>query len=145
MEELPSLEDDGLITPEIGPWGEVKYRLVALYSALFAKAMKNKWESLIYIDLFSGAGRARIRGTKRIVTASPLIVLGLPDKFDRYIFCEKERTKINALKERVVRDYPDVDVQFIEGDANEHITEILTKLPAYRKDFHVLAFCFVDP
>lgn len=145
MEEVKAIEDDGLITPEIGSWGEEKYRLVALYSALFAKSMKNKWECLIYLDLFSGAGRSRIRSTMKIVNASPLIVLGLPDKFDRYIFCEKEPDKIHSLKERIERDYPNADALFIEGDANEQIAEILKKMPAYRKDFRVLAFCFVDP
>jgi len=53
MEELTALEDDGLITPEIGSWGEEKYRLVELYSTLFAKSMRKKWECLVYIDLFS--------------------------------------------------------------------------------------------
>ena len=62
MEELPALADDGLITPEIGSWGEEKYRHVALYSALFVKSMRNKWDCLAYIDLLSGAGRSRIRG-----------------------------------------------------------------------------------
>ena len=55
------------ITPDIGSWGEEKYRHVALYSSLFVKSMRNKWDCLVYIDLFPGAGRARIRSTARIV------------------------------------------------------------------------------
>ena len=145
MEELSAIEDDGLITPEIGSWGEEKYRHVALYSALFAKSMRNKWDCLVYIDLFSGAGRSRIRGTSRIVNSSPLAVLGLPNKFDRYIFCEKARGKCDALKKRIVREFPGLDTHIIAGDANEKVDEILEKMPSYRRDFRVLAFCFADP
>ena len=145
MEELSAIEDDGLITPDIGSWGEEKYRHVALYSALFAKSMRNKWDCLVYIDLFSGAGRSRIRGTSRIVNSSPLVVLGLPNKFDRYIFCENERRKCDALKKRILREVSGLDTHVIDGDANEKVDEILERMPSYRRDFRVLAFCFADP
>jgi three-Cys-motif partner protein len=145
MDESAALDDDGLITPVIGSWGEEKYRLVALYSSLFAKSMKNKWECLVYIDLFSGAGQSRIRGTRRIVNASPLIVLGLSDKFDRYIFCEKARRECEALQKRINREFPDTWTHVISGDANLKLDEILAKMPDFRKNFRVLAFCFVDP
>jgi len=145
VEETAAIKDDGLLMPEIGSWGEEKYRHVALYSALFVKAMRNKWDCLLYIDLFSGAGRSRIRGTTRIVNASPMVVLGLYDKFDRYIFCEKERKKSEALRKRIKKDFSHLDTNVIYGDANKKVTEILGKMPAYRKDYHVLAFCFVDP
>ncbi len=145
MDETSGIEDDGLITPEIGSWGEEKYRHVTFYSALFAKSMRNKWDSLVYIDLFSGAGRSRIRGTTRIVNSSPLTVLGLSNKFDRYIFCEKDRRKCEALKKRIGRDFPELDAHVIDGDANDKVAEILDKMPSYRKDYHVLAFCFADP
>jgi three-Cys-motif partner protein len=94
---LPELEDDGLLTPEVGEWAEEKYRLVGLYDELFPKSMKGKWGSRVYLDLFSGAGRARLKGTKRIVPASPLLALSVSDKFDRYIFCEMESEKLSAL------------------------------------------------
>jgi three-Cys-motif partner protein len=145
MAEIVAIEDDGLITPEIGSWGEEKYRHVALYSSLFAKSMRKKWECLVYIDLFAGAGRSRIRGTKRIVNSSPLVVLGLPDKFDRYIFCEKEHQKCSALENRIKREFPDADSHVIEGDANQKVDEILAMMPDFRRDYRILAFCFADP
>ncbi len=145
MEELPALEDDGLITPEIGAWGEEKYRLVALYASLFAKSMRKKWDCLVYIDLFAGAGRALIRKRKHIIPASPLVVLGLPERFDRYIFCERDTAKLAALKERIARGYPKSLVHIIAGDANERVADILGAIATPSKDFRVLAFCFVDP
>lgn len=145
MEELSIIEDDGLITPEIGSWGEDKYRLIAFYSSLFAKSMRSKWECLVYIDLFSGAGRSRIRGTRRIVNSSPLRVLGLPDKFDHYIFCEKKPKTCEALKKRIERDFPDTNTYVIDGDANQKVNEILAKMPSFKKSYRVLALCFADP
>lgn len=145
MEEIAHIEDDGFITPDIGSWGEEKHHHVALYASLFAKSMRRKWDCLVYIDLFAGAGRSRIRGTPRIVNSSPLVVLGLPDKFNRYIFCEKEHEKYEALQKRIKRKFPDTDFQVIEGDANQKVDEILSSMPDFRKNFHVLAFCFADP
>jgi hypothetical protein len=48
---LPALDDDGLETPEVGSWGEDKYRLVRNYAQLFAQSMRGKWECLVYVDL----------------------------------------------------------------------------------------------
>ena len=75
--------------PEIGSWGEEKYCLVRNYAQIFASSMKDKWHCRVYIDLFSGAGRAKIKDTGKIVDGSPLIALGIENPFDRYIFCEQ--------------------------------------------------------
>src|SRR5207253_4930431 len=104
MTKLPEIEDDGLFTPEIGAWGEEKYRLVSIYDKLFATSMKGKWDCRVYLDLFAGAGCARIK--KRIIPASPLLALDISDKFDKYIFCEIDPRKIQALEQRVLKAHP---------------------------------------
>ena len=78
IEKLPNLEDDGLLSPEIGAWAEYKYRLVWNYATMFATSMKDKWDARVYIDLFAGAGRAKIENTSQIVPASPLLALDIP-------------------------------------------------------------------
>lgn len=143
--KLPELEDDGLSTPDISEWGEEKYRLVGYYSTLFANSMKGKWGSRVYIDLFSGAGRARIKDTNRILPASPLLALDVKKKFDRYIFSEKDPGKAAALEERVKRDYPSVDSHVIVGDTNHNVDKIIQLIPTARPGFTVLSFCFADP
>lgn len=142
---LPLLVDDGLITEEIGDWGQEKYRLLNLYGQLFSASMKNKWQCRVYIDLFAGCGRSRIKGTSRIVLGSPFVALGVDPTFDKYIFCEKDSEKLHALAVRVARDYPNANVDFQPGDANELIGQVLEKIPQHAKDFKVLSFCFVDP
>src|ERR1044071_4890492 len=143
--QLPELEDDGLLTPEINSWGEEKYRLVSTYASIFATSMKRKWQCRVYVDLFAGAGRSRIKRTKRIVPASPMLALNVPDRFDKYIFCEIDPFKNEALKKRVSRDYSEVDVEYIDGDTNNSIHKILEKIPIGHRDYKVLTFCFVDP
>ncbi len=124
--ELPTLVDDGLITEEIGGWGEEKYRLLGLYAQMFAASMKDKWECRTYIDLFAGSGRAKIKGANRIVSGSPLVALSVNPAFDKYIFSA-------------------ANVSFVSGNANESLSQILEKIPQHTKDFRVLSLCFVDP
>lgn len=131
--------------PEIGSWGEEKHRLVQNYAQIFATAMKGKWQCRVYIDLFSGAGRAKIKETGKIVDGSPLIALNIDNPFDRYIFCEENAKNIEALTNRVKEHFPMMDSHFVHGDANNSVKEILDLIPAYSPGFKVLAFCFVDP
>ncbi|MCI0350857.1 MAG: three-Cys-motif partner protein TcmP [Acidobacteriales bacterium] len=143
---LPAnLENDGLTTPEVGAWSEDKYKLVNLYANLFATGMKSKWDERVYIDLFAGAGRARIKGRNKIVLGSPLIALTVNDPFDRYILCESDSEKLNALKKRAQAIAPQARVEYVLGDCNARVDEIIAKMPAFSKAHRVLSLCFVDP
>jgi three-Cys-motif partner protein len=140
-----TVEDDGLIIPEVGVWGETKYKLVGGYCEIFSTGMKNKWGKLVYIDLFAGAGYAKIKGTNRILKSSALIALSVNHQFDKYIFCEESEEKLNALKIRVEKEFPEADVEYVLGDSNKNIDEILSKVPKHSVNESVLRFCFVDP
>ena len=148
MEEFnPIIEvgDDGLSAPSVGIWSQKKYKLVGGYAHLFTKSMRKKWQQLVYIDLFAGSGYTKISGTNKILKTSPLIALSITTKFDKYIFCEYNEKKLNALRDRVKREFPDENVEFILGDSNCKANEIRDKIPKYSKDNKVLSFCFVDP
>jgi three-Cys-motif partner protein len=145
IEPLVRVEDDHLSTPEVGDWSEEKYRLVAYYAKMFATAMKRRWDCRVYIDLFAGAGHARVKGTPTIVRASPLLAIGIPDKFDKYIFCEREPEHLEALKQRARQLDPNLDFSFIPGDVNRNVDQVLSAIPKPRRGFRVLSFCFVDP
>ncbi len=144
FESLQTLPDDGLSTPVIGAWGEEKYRHVELYAALFVKSMHAKWNALVYLDLFAGSGRSRIRGTNRIVNSS-LLVLGLSVSFDKYIFCEGVHDNVETLKKRCDRDFPMRYVTVVPGDANASVDKIIAVMPAIGRNQKVLGFCFLDP
>lgn len=107
--------------------------------------MKHRWGVRVYIDLFCGPGRARIRRTRRIVETSPLIALRVLDPFDKYIFCDKNQDSIAALRQRVERDFPAVDAAYFVGDCNDLIDEIVQDIPTASRSRTVLSFCFIDP
>ena len=139
------VEDDGLYIPEVGAWGDDKYKLLGGYSEIFTSGMKNLWDNLVYIDLFAGAGYARIKGTDKIRMSSALIAMSVNHKFNKYILCEEDEKCFIALKDRVGRHFPDVNVEFIPGDSNSNIEQIINAIPKHSKDEKVLRFCFIDP
>lgn len=139
------VQDDGLFTPEVGAWADEKYKLLGGYSEIFTTGMKNQWDKLIYIDLFAGAGYAKIKGTNRIRLSSSLIAMSVKHKFDKYIFCEEDPKCYNALKERVTRHFPEANVDFVFGDSNENVGKIIKTIPKHSKEETVLRFCFADP
>ena len=99
----------------------------------------------MYIDLFAGSGRSKIRGTTRIVNASPLLILDLPEVFDHYIFCEGETINAQALETRCQRDFPDRKVTVVAGDANASVDRVMKQMPQPGKNYKMLGFCFLDP
>ncbi len=139
------VEDDGLYIPEVGAWADEKYKLLGGYSDIFTTGMKNLWDSLIYIDLFAGAGFARIKGTSKIRMTSSLIALSTNHKFDKYILCEEDPKCFMALKSRVEKYFPEANVEFINGDSNRNIDQIIKAIPKHSRDEKILRFCFVDP
>jgi three-Cys-motif partner protein len=145
LQDLPILSDDELLTPPVGKWAVRKYKLVRYYSSLFATAMRDKWDCRVYIDLFAGAGRARIADTNTIHPASPMLALDVPHPFDKYIFCDIDAERLEVLQERVTTAFPGVDAAFILGDCNASIEDIMREVPAPGKALKVLSFCFVDP
>ncbi|HEX8673090.1 MAG TPA: three-Cys-motif partner protein TcmP [Longimicrobium sp.] len=136
---LPDAPDDGLHTPEVGEWGVEKYLRVWMYDEMFSTSMKGKWKRT-YVDLFAGAGHALLKDSGRTVLSSAMLALHVPHRFDRYVFCEADRTPMAALRERVGRAAPEADVVFLEGDANQIAPSIVNVIPP-----DSLAFCFADP
>jgi three-Cys-motif partner protein len=141
----PSPYDDGLYLNEVGVWVEDKHRLVELYEALFSTGMKFKWDVRVCIELFAGPGLLRVRETNRLLWGSPIRSLAVKDPFDKYIFCDANGEALNALRQRVARMFPSIDVSFVEGDCNGNVEQIKELIPVGSKSRKVLSFCFVDP
>lgn len=81
FDPLIKVPDDGLFTPEVRSWSLEKYKLVGSYCDIFTSGMKKKWDQLIYIDLFAGAGYSRIKETKKVYKSSALIAMSVPNPF----------------------------------------------------------------
>lgn len=147
FDPIITIQDDGLTIPEVGAWADTKYKLLGGYCEIFTTGMKNLWDNLVYIDLFAGAGYAKIKDTNNIRMTSALIAMSVSHKFDRYILCEKDEANFLALQERVKRHFPDLydRVDFVKGDSNENVEKIVSLIPKHSKEEKVLRFCFVDP
>lgn len=145
MNKLPELVDDGLETPVVGPQSEEKYRHIAYYVELFAKSMHKKWGSRIYIDLFAGSGRSKIKGTSKIVAGSPMLAIQVEHQFDKYIFCDIDEGNISALQKRAEAQSPSLNADYYCGDVNLRVADIVSAIPTATKDHTVLTFCLVDP
>jgi three-Cys-motif partner protein len=140
--KLPPATPDDLHTPEVGEWGRQKYLRHWIYADTFSQAMKNSYEHRVYIDLFSGAGKARIRETGELVLGSPLLALSVASPFTRYIFCESNEQNVEALRTRVERDFSWADVKIIHAPVERAVDQIISHLPASQA---TLNFCFADP
>jgi three-Cys-motif partner protein len=144
-EEVIVVADDGLIAPEVGEWSEEKYKLISSYAQMFSDGMKNKWDVRTYVDLFAGAGRAKIRGVDKFVDTSAILAAKTATPFDKYIFCDLNSDKLSALEARVSKNVPGLDVAYIPGDVNKSCEKILGAIPRPSKGKRVLSFCVVDP
>lgn len=145
LQKLDFCTDDGLFLPESRPWAEEKHLKICYYFQLFATSMKKKWANRVYIDLFSSAGKTKIRETDKIVPGSPFLALNIEDKFDRYVFVEKDEQSFQALKLRVNSNFPSENCVFINGDCNIEIQRIISSVPKFNRDNKGLSLCFADP
>jgi len=145
FDPLMKVPDDGLFTPEVRSWSLEKYKLVGSYCDIFTSGMKRKWDQLIYIDLFAGAGYSRIKETNKIYKSSALIAMSVPNPFTKYILCEQDSERFEALKKRVERDYNHLNYELLLGDSNQNIEAVIKSIPKFKKGNTLLPFCFVDP
>ncbi len=132
--------DDGLTLPEIGRWGKRKYHFLSRYLNLVSTAMKWKWKHRVYIDLFSGAGFARIRDSDEIVATSAVLAATTSDPFTSVIACERDSTKADALRQRLDR-LASAPFEVLNGDANEVVSKICSQVPLHNS----LSVAFADP
>jgi three-Cys-motif partner protein len=148
MEKFDSnilVNPDGDFTPLVHAWSLEKYKLVGSYCDIFTNGMKEIWDQLVYIDLFAGAGYAQIIETGKTYLSSALLAMSIPHSFTKYILCEADPERYNALKRRVERDFNHLDVTLINGDSNKIVDQVSNAIPPFKKGNTMLSFCFVDP
>lgn len=141
MMKLPAPPDDGLETPEVGEWARDKHHFLLRYIDAFTTAMRNKrWTGLHYIDLFAGAGIAKLKKSGTLDWGSPLIAAQARYPFDKLHLCEEKLASFRALESRLAPIVPRERFQLLMGDANEKVHEIVADIPA-----RTLSLAFLDP
>ncbi len=135
--------EDGLVIPEVGAWSRRKYHFLGRYLQAFTTAMKGKpqWKELHYIDLFSGAGVAKLRGSGQLVYSSALLAAQTENPFTQLHLCDANQDNVSALAARLAKFPQPMPPRILQGDANQLIHKLLEPVPA--RD--ALCMTFVDP
>ncbi|MBU0707226.1 three-Cys-motif partner protein TcmP [Patescibacteria group bacterium] len=144
-----SLEQSGGICPHVsapdgypfrcvGPWSFDKLKILERYIDMF-KAVSNKWNSLVYVDLFSGPGMCYDYQNEKWNESSPLIAVKYAKHFKKYIFVDKNKKSISYLKSRL-KGLENCKKEFIVGDCNDRIDDVLKLIPKGS-----LCLFFADP
>jgi three-Cys-motif partner protein len=105
--------------------------------------MKNKWANRVFLDLFSGPGRCRVRPQGDFEDGSPLIALSNP--FTHYFFVDISSYCTDALQKRISNSNLPTDKKqrIITDDANICIDEVMSSIESIGPE--TLGFAFIDP
>lgn len=144
MCEFTAIADDGPVY-ECHPWTLDKLHFLCHYLAVTTTAMvgSRHFDSLNYIDLFSGNGVCRVKGQPdgKRYPGSPILAAGCEKPFSNLFLVDTNPQNTAALEARLARLNPPGDVRTWSDDANVVVSEIAAELPLSR----ALNILFVDP
>ena len=95
--------DDGLPVQCVGEWAEDKYWFLGRYVEATRHARKKFWQNgnAVYVDLYCGPGRCRVRPTKKEVDNGAMKVMAHREvPFNEYHFVDAAPESVDALKQR---------------------------------------------
>jgi three-Cys-motif partner protein len=126
-----------------GQWSEVKLICLGKYLSAYLTVIMKKFprSTRYYVDLFAGPGQDEIRPSHRQIDGSPLRALNLKrGDFTKYIFVEEKPSYFEALSKRVAVHERGKAAEVLNGDCNELVRQIVSKIPQESP-----LFLFVDP
>lgn len=130
---------DGLLLRDAGYWSKDKLTYLARYMDIFTTSMRQKW-STVYVDLFAGPGKSKVRDTGEVIKGSPLLALDLAYTFNRYIFVEADGESLKALEKRIAAYQGKMEIYLKGVDCNTATREITSLIPSKS-----LTLVFIDP
>jgi three-Cys-motif partner protein len=125
-----------------GEWTVEKLDILSKYWSFYLTALKGQSFNKVYIDAFAGSGDVRL-GDGSTIDGSAKLALDASIKFDKYIFIEKDKTKIEKLKKLINDQYKELEnrTEVFLDDCNCKINE-LCKSFDWKKN---RAIMFLDP
>jgi len=137
-----------------GDWTTKKLQILEDYLKAYKIALKHQPFNLVYVDAFAGTGYRQTKKRSKeqslfteffeddietFHAGSARIALEIPDKFDEYIFVEKDSKKVEGLlKLKIEAD--DTNIRIINDDANSFLIEFCETLNRKTR-----AVIFLDP
>lgn len=141
-----------------GPWSEVKLDAVEYYLQCYTKALTPKNMDLWYIDAYAGSGDREaerevggmFEGTAistvvEVLDGSARRALKIQPPFKHFVFIEKDINRAAQLAQ-IKNDFPSVEIEVLQGDANREILKFVNREPWTRKArSNSRAVVFLDP
>jgi len=109
-----------------GDWTIEKLGILSNYLDFYLVALKNQSFNKIYIDAFAGTGYIKVGDSEELIEGSAKLALNATNKFDKYIFIEKNKKFAKELNDLVATDYSDLtDIITVKNeDCNTALQEI---------------------
>lgn len=146
-----------------GAWTDAKLarvgKYLSAYTKIFSTNPQARFFRTIYVDAFAGTGTrtaqraedpqdslfddvATDEEARQFKAGSVEVALGVSPEFDRYVFIESDRRKVEALRSQMAR-HPGrrEHVEILPGDANEALLH-LARATDWRRNRAVV---FLDP
>ena len=131
------------------PQTKTKLNILNNYLSAWAKIFgKQDWcKSIYYIDCFAGRGKYHNDGGLNVIDGSPLIALKIAkifkEKYNKKLVCYFAENDVEVFNE--LQNFTDVfktnvDFECTQGDINDVIDNVLTKIPRGNP-----VFFFLDP
>jgi three-Cys-motif partner protein len=142
-DERYSLDDQGLLVEDVGPWAADKLKIVTDYIQASSAARRAYLGSgAAYIDVFSGPGRSKIRTTGEFIDGSPIAAFkkarGSLGPFTEMYISDADGELLSSAETRL-RNLR-APVQAVPGPASIAMPKIVELLNSSG-----LHFAFLDP
>lgn len=138
------VENDGFVSGSESSWLIEKNRLIYGYFESFFQNLRGNYDDIVFVDLCSGSGVNKIGDSAEHILGSPLFTLASPLEFSKYIFCEKDEEKANALKVRVNKSFRSQNILVLQGDTNNMIDKLQVYIPQTTRKNRVAMLCLLD-
>lgn len=127
---------DGYVARCASYWAEEKHKIIKDYSSILTVGMKNKFDQINYIDLFSGPGKYFDRKTGKEKDGSALIAIKY--NYTNIFLNDIDKSCFEALNNRTKNGHQ--NIQIFRKDANKIAEKLNQQL-----DRNSLTFCLLDP
>lgn len=135
------LDQDGLPASDVGVWTLEKHERLRKYIDSSREA-RRKFRSSIYVDLYCGPGRSRVRETGEFVDGSPLVAWEAGGRhgaqFTEFFLSDSNQTYGDAARRRL--ESRGAKVRTFVGEADEVVDQVIAALSPSG-----LHFALLDP
>lgn len=113
-----------------GDWTIEKLNILSSYLDFYITALKNQPFSKIYIDAFAGTGSIKVGGKDEAIEGSAKLALKAQNKFDRYIFIERNKKYAIELNAVVVEQFGNLSdrISVYNTDCNSKLHDLCESL-----------------